>query len=639
MYNVVMMKCIFLALLFCCLTQVSSQTNEKKFELYDAIAYQGKPDLRPQGLLPINLIYEASLTKPDPANSKGIVLDLDKIDELAEMSSLFPDLTVSTDIEHWFSDSSIDEYEMLYRFSTLFSRFRAANPDVFIGNYGLAPSALCVYRFYDGGKKDEGTLLRDWRSNNQKRLKSLQVVDAAMPSVYIAEPNIESWIKDLQTTVAEIRKYTDKKIIVYIWPQYYDKADSPYFREFVSSEIWSQMLEAVYQNCDGAIIWSSTKDKNDNSIHWNQPEVQAMWNATKNFMATHQANLKSPEPDPELIVLDNPEKKFKLFNAITYSNTPDLRTKGFYEFQQIIESQVTTSLVNNVYEPDSAKIATLAKSLLSKPDVPVGVKAGTWIRDRGTDNVAMVARHEKFKRIFRRHNPHNPIGFFTTTPSSLSGLRVTNSNPFVNQSSWKISAAIPTRPVREHVDILLPASYIIDDDTTTWKREFYLTVAEAKKNNTGKPIYAHFYVDYFNQAINFSNYYKPISNKATFRTMLEAAFKICDGVVLTNVSSQYWNSNYGFWNATQEFMEAHKDNIDFSTGIRELADIKPSDAFELVDKTINIKGNYNSISVYDLMGKRVCLYQNPAVGLKIPLTKNGVYLLKIDSKIFKVLVS
>ena len=74
----------------------------------------------------------------------------------------------------------------------------------------------------------EDSILMTWRKSNKKRWAALKYADVAQPSLYIAEPNIESWIKDLQITVKEIKKhYPNKKIIAYIWHQYYDKKDSP----------------------------------------------------------------------------------------------------------------------------------------------------------------------------------------------------------------------------------------------------------------------------------------------------------------------------------------------------------------------------------------------------------------------------
>jgi hypothetical protein len=620
----------------------------KVFELYDAIPYQGKPDLRMEKLLPINLIYEGGLTKPDPSTVDGKVLDYDKINELAELAAILQHVTVSTDIEHWFGDSSVDEQEMSDRFISLFARFRNYNPNVFIGNYGIAPSALCVYRFYDGGKKDEATLLRDWRNSNKKRFASLGAVDVVMPSVYIAEPNIDSWKSDLQTTVEEIRKYTTKKIFVYIWPQYYDKPDSPFFREFVDPEIWGQMLEAIYLHCDGAIIWSGTKDKDGNIVHWNDSRVQDFWNETKKFITKYRNNIKTPEAEPELIFLDNSNKTFKIFNAITYNNSPDLKQYGLSDFKVLSETQVTGQLVNGIYEPDSAKIANIALSLLNTPDIPVGVKANSWIKDRATNNEAMIARHKVFKRVFRRHNPFNPIGFFNTTPSALSGLRVTNSNTLINQSNWIINAVMSTRILREQVDVLLPASYIIDNDTVIWKREFYLTVKEARKNNPAKPVYAHFYVDYFNQSINFINAYKPINDKSVFRCMLEAAFKICDGVVLNNISTQTWNNDYGFWIATLEFLEAHKDNLNITTDLNneiistdnEKLSVFPNPANQNVYVIVDNKKGFSEIEIFDVYGNvldKQKLHDNETT-INIQSFSKGVYFVRYKEFVNKLII-
>ncbi|KIC06905.1 hypothetical protein MCC93_16960 [Morococcus cerebrosus] len=61
---------------------------------------------------------------------------------------------------------------------------------------------------------------------------------------YITTPNLAQWEKDVQTTVAEIRKrYPDKKIIGHLWPQYYSASNSPYFKQFIDAERWKKMLE------------------------------------------------------------------------------------------------------------------------------------------------------------------------------------------------------------------------------------------------------------------------------------------------------------------------------------------------------------------------------------------------------------
>lgn len=535
---------------------------QKTFGLYDAMAFPGKPNLTSEGLLPVFLMYEAALTKVDP-NTDRVVLDMDKINEQAVLAANFPHVMVSTDIESWFGDSSVDQYEMFSRFSSMFDVFRAKNPDVVIGNYGIAPSALCVYRYYDGGQTEDAVLVQKWKTNNQKRWKSIDAGDVIMPVVYIAEPNITSWVRDLNITVEEIRKYnTDKKIIVYIWPQYYDKPDSPYNREVIDPDIWRQLLEAVYEVCDGAIIWSGTSDKDGNPVRWNSTEVQAVWNETKNFINAHKENMIEPEPEPEWIINENPDKTFKLFGAINYSGTPNLDSEGIHTIRLIPEKDISVGLDDaGIYEPDLEKIESLAQSLSTGSEFPVCITGGTWIRDRTSNTEAMIDRYELVSRIFKDNNENNPLGFFQVAPSNLSGLRTSNSNFYVNLSNWMHGATMPTRPLREYADYLVPASYIVDDDTIQWKKEFYLTVEEAKLNDPQKPIYAYFYTDYFNQAANFPDAYKPIK-ESTWMTMLEAAYKMCDGVVMINIGTTAWNDDFGFWTATKKFIENHKDHIE-----------------------------------------------------------------------------
>ncbi len=541
--------------------------TSKKFELYDALAYPGKPDLEGEGLLPLFLIYEAALTKPDPDNPSRAIPDYMKIDLMAHKAEQFPKVMVSTDIEDWFSDSSLDAAAMSDRFRWLFAEFRGKNPDVVIGNYGLAPSALCVYRFYDNGQTDEELLLQQWRNNNQKRWPSLSQADVCTPSVYIAQPDVDSWIRDLQITVAEIRKYEpEKKIIVYIWPQYYNKPDSPYYKQFLSGEKWTQMLEAVYEHCDGAILWSTTTDDRDELVRWSDPRVQAVWTATRAFIDSHRDHMVIPEVSSVPIETDDPDKSFVIYASVNYAGTPNLSADGLHPYRVINESEISTGPdANDIYQPDSAKLAQLALSMAGTPDLPLLILNNSWIRDRSSDQKGMVDRFETAWRIFKQHNDTNPLWFFQVGPSSLGGLRISNSNFFITLGNWTISAVAPTRPLRNIVDVIVPSLYVVDDDTTLWKKEFMVTMNEVKGDNTEKPVYALLYTDYFNQQGNFAKAYRPVS-EATWSVVLETVFRRCDGIILKNIGNAPWDEADGFWRATKRFIDAHKSNIIFPTG-------------------------------------------------------------------------
>ena len=260
-------------------------TGKKKseFVLYDAIAFKNKPNLESEGLEPIILLYEHRLTKTD--DSDKLILDHDKVSIEAKQASKTPNVIVSTDIEKWYGDRSVSDEEMSNRFKELFNIFKQENPKLKIGNYGIAPSSLNIYRFYDKNKTENSLLIERWRKNNERRFIVLSHVDIITPSLYIPEPDIKSWEQDFITTIEEIKKHSkDKPIIVYLWPAYYDAPWSEYNRLIVDADLWKAMLEIAYKYADGAIIWASSLDKDKNVISWDDPKVQAVWEVTQNFI-------------------------------------------------------------------------------------------------------------------------------------------------------------------------------------------------------------------------------------------------------------------------------------------------------------------------------------------------------------------
>lgn len=281
-----------LYLIACQVILFSAQVQaQKQFVLFDAMHYTGKPDLASDALHPVNLIYQGYLTKPDPNDSSKFILDMDKVNNMAESAAAFPKVMVSTDIEYWYADRKMNGEKMKENFITLFNAFREKNPEVQISNYGVPYSALCLRRY---GRENvaEEEILREWRASSAKRIACHEVMDYFCPSVYIGVPGVESWAKDLETTVNEIKTLNStKKIYVYIWPQYYDFANSPYYKKFIAPSDWKKMLESAFEYCDGVIIWASNTDENKQVVYWSDSRVQAMWNVTKEFIASHKGNI------------------------------------------------------------------------------------------------------------------------------------------------------------------------------------------------------------------------------------------------------------------------------------------------------------------------------------------------------------
>ena len=89
--------------------------------------------------------------------------------------------------------------------------FKEENPRAYISNYGLPDEHLHAIRYYQTQADNEAVLAK-WRQFSKRRQMSAAISDYANPVFYITTPDLAQWEKDVQTTVAEIRKrYPDKK--------------------------------------------------------------------------------------------------------------------------------------------------------------------------------------------------------------------------------------------------------------------------------------------------------------------------------------------------------------------------------------------------------------------------------------------
>jgi hypothetical protein len=88
-----------------------------------------------------------------------------------------------------------------------------------------------------------------------------------------------------------------------------------------------------------------------------------------------------------------------------------------------------------------------------------------------------------------------------------------------------------------------------------------LTIQEIRQHHPEKPVYAHFYTTYSNRTANFAEANQPIK-ASTWKVMLENAFRLCDGVVMSDKeSSATWNEHSEYWTATKDFIHSHQKNI------------------------------------------------------------------------------
>jgi hypothetical protein len=265
--------------------QSCSRGPEKEFVIYDCLFYPGKPDLTADGLQKIKLVYESHLL------TDGLI-DMDKVNARIKEVNDAGLKVISTDIESWYWKEECSSEYMRDSLAKIYDAFRAGIEGVSLGNYGLPLGTLNIARYVESmvGKTEEELCAALMDDN--KRLEAAGISDVLYPSLYIYGPDIDQWIADLRTTVEYAKvHFPDKKIVCYIWSQYYDWKTSPYYMQFISEEDFLKMLEASYEYLDGVILWAHGRDAdNKTKVNWDDERVQGIYRAIKTFASNHNLN-------------------------------------------------------------------------------------------------------------------------------------------------------------------------------------------------------------------------------------------------------------------------------------------------------------------------------------------------------------
>lgn len=538
------------------------EPTPKEFVIYDAMSYKDKPDLTSDMISKIRLIYEGFLLTDGELDMKKITTQI----SLTKMSNY---QAVSTDIEAWYSTKKGEDIKDGLKI--VFDAFKKEIPHCTVGNYGVPVSDLNVFRF--NRTESEEKLIELWKQHSEKRCPAAEVSDVLYPSLYIMTPDVDQWLKDLETTVEYIKeRFPGKKIVGYIWPQYYNLKNNPDYMKFIPAEKWDKILEGCYQYLDGAIIWSNGKDEDGQTdVAWNDPKVQAMYNTTKTFIERHKANIKLDKSESSDDGGSEPTE-FYVYGALNFQNTPaSLLNYGIQPISVVSEANVSEAeKQDGIYPPAIDRIQNLATNATH----PVCISISTWHVDRSTNNSAMMSRFQTVHDTFKDVNSKVTIGYRGVGPTSLTSLRVTSytQSDFQRNDSWQRYAVEPMRGIREYADVLYPEVTIINDDLETWKQDCSTVLREAKWNNPNKKIFACIMTNYFNKTGNipedyepFADAYKPIK-EATWLNALEYLYRRCDGIVIIGNCQKSdpieYSENLGIMKATKTFYENHKNVID-----------------------------------------------------------------------------
>ncbi len=534
----------------------------KEFYVYDAMSYDGKPDLKADMISPITLIYEAFLLGDDGE------LDDEKIQTQIDLAKATGVNTISTDIEAWYSSKS--GAEMKAGFTTLFDRFKEAIPGCNVGNYGLPVSDLNILRHNPNmvGKTEEELIAR-WKSGSQKRMEAAEISDVLYPSLYAMNPDIDQYIADLDVTVNYIREnFPDKKIVGYLWPQYYNLENNEYYQQFMTTDVWMKMLEACYERLDGVVIWSHGKGENGEDVAWTDSRVQDIYNTTKQFISNHAANIKLDTFDQSGDITREPSE-FYVYESLNFTNTPDDLLKFGLQPINYVREAVLSEKDPDILAPGEPNPPVLSRITKLGESVtrPVLINQNTWIRDRSSNNAAMVERFKSVYETFHDANDLTTIGYMAVGPTSLTSLLLGNyETEFARKDSWLRYAVEPTRVLRQYADILYLDVVMVNDDIELWKSDTRTVLEEARNGlPAGKKIYACLGAVYNHRKADFPKAYQPVDEDILLEAM-EFLYLRCDGIVLIgncpDTDPISYSENISVMKAAKTFYENHKTIID-----------------------------------------------------------------------------
>jgi len=539
------------------------EEDSKVFYVYESMSYSGNDhNHQADKISPVSLIYEAFLVDDNKE------LDQTKINTQINLVNLTGVKAVSTDIEAWYSTLSGDE--MKTRFTSLFNQFKSQVTDCHIGNYGVPVSDLNVLRYTPSmAGKSEDEIISRWKSDSQKRFPVGEISDVLYPSLYAMNGDVAQYASDVKTTAEYIRaNFPGKKIIGYVWPQYYDMATNPLYKQFIPNATFLQMLEACYQYLDGIVLWASGTDADGNPVSWEDARVQSMYKTVKEFIANHYDNIKVDSADADADEGKEPTE-FHIWDAMNFISKPDVLLKIGMEPINHCTTDVLSEKdkVGSINPPIPSRITKLAKAV-TKPTIITHLDA--WIADRNDNNAAMVARFENFQTLFRAENQNTVYGFIGVGPTALTTLTAWNkySSDMARKDSWLRYAVEPTRELRNYVPALFCDVTMIDDDIDTWKKDCALVIKEARRANPGKKIYASIGQVYYgnpSREDHFVDIFKPIKYE-TFLAGLEYLYLRFDGVVINgNCPNEYnveYSENLSVIKAIDQFYKNHKALID-----------------------------------------------------------------------------
>jgi hypothetical protein len=237
------------------------------FVVFDALLYQGRPDLSALGM--------PRIIQMNPPHGAGDEVDDQKTRATMQGIKDYRGV-IFLDYEAWPLGGVPAEVvaDHVEKYSRVAEIAHETVPKATFGYYGVLPC-----REYWGLVLADRTKIDAWKECNRQGEAIANHVDVIFPSVYTFYDNQQAWDVYAKGMIAEARRY-NKPVYVFLWPEFHP-SNLLLRGTNIPAKFWRHQLEFCRASAaDGIVIWGGWQEQWKEDAPW--------WIETKAFLASLQ---------------------------------------------------------------------------------------------------------------------------------------------------------------------------------------------------------------------------------------------------------------------------------------------------------------------------------------------------------------
>lgn len=259
------------------------------FQVFDAMLFQPKPDLRRMGMDAIYVAYAREFSATNAATYDHASEAATRT--IARRAARHGILVI--DIEHWPVDirkaSQLEVAASLRKLTQVLEWVRDERPNLKVGFYGIMPIAdywtpvqyhAALDRSEDPSHQaqlaEREAAYEQWiNANDLVREALAERVDFTFPSLYAFYDDHQGWLRYARANIEQAKR-SGRPTYPFIMPTYHN-SNASLGGKILLAEYWSLQLSTCRKLVDGMVIWGGWRRTWNPHAEW--------WGATQAFLA------------------------------------------------------------------------------------------------------------------------------------------------------------------------------------------------------------------------------------------------------------------------------------------------------------------------------------------------------------------